>query len=215
MSHAPEELLSVLSSPSPLSPPGTIPSQEGDVTPHAPSPECPICLEGPSSPPGDVDAFFPCFVAFAHLSCIQQFAHRHGQCPNCRQNIAYLRHDRAFTARCEHAGVRMPPFAADGAETVYAAVSDYSVRTFSRADAPQPEEPRHVRASCCARLAGPAMGFVELPDRTMRWSPVPRRGHAGIHSWTRPGSACVAKRSCLQQASPSHYPALHAIAAEP
>ena len=105
----------------------------------------------------------------------------------------------------------MPPFAADGAETVYAAVSDYSVRTFSRADAPEPEEPRHVRASCCARLAGPAMGFVELPDRTMRWSPVPRRGHAGIHSWT-PAWICMRCQAELPAASvsiPLPRPACH------
>ena len=190
------------SSPSPLSPHGAPHPHEGDITPHAPAPECPICLEGPSSPPNELDAFFPCCAAFAHLGCIQQCAHRHGQCPNCRHSIAYLRHDQAFLARCEDAGVRMPLLAADGAETVYAAVSDYAVRTFSRADAPEPEEPHHVRASCCARLAGPAMGFVELPDRSMRWSPVPLRGHAGIRSWT-PAWICMRCQAELPAASVS------------
>ena len=57
-------------------------------------------------------------------------------------------------------------------------------RTFSRADAPEPPEPQGVRANCCARIAGPAMGFVELPDRSMRWSPVPHRGGGGIAAWT-------------------------------
>ena len=190
------------SSPSPLSPHGAPHPHEVDITPHAPAPECPICLEGPSSPPNQLDAFFPCCAAFAHLGCIQQCAHRHGQCPNCRHSIAYLRHDRAFLARCEDAGVRMPLLAADGAETVYAAVSNYAVRTFSRADAPEPEEPHHVRASCCARLAGPAMGFVELPDRSMRWSPVPLRGHAGIRSWT-PAWICMRCQAELPAASVS------------
>ena len=54
--------------------------------------------------------------------------------------------------------------------------------TFSRADAAEPLEPAHVRAVCCRRLAGPAMGFVELPDNRMHWAPVPCRGQAGIAS---------------------------------
>ena len=202
MSRVPEDLVSVPSSPSPLSPPRAPHHHEGSITPQAPAPECPICLEGPSTPPNALDAFFPCCAAFAHLGCIQQCAHRHGHCPNCRQNVAYLRHDPAFVARCEDAGVRMTPLAADGAETVFAAVSHYALRTFSRADAPEPEEPRHIRASCCARLAGPAMGFVELPDRSMRWSPVPHRGHAGIHSWT-PAWICMRCQAELPAASVS------------
>ena len=137
MLHAPEELLSVLSSLSPLSPPGAIPSQEGDVTPHAPSPECPICLEGPSAPPGDVDAFLPCCAAFAHLCCIQQCAHRHGQCPSCRQNICGTTGPSPHGVNRRACACRRLPLT--GPRPL--------VRTFSRADVPEPEEPRHVRAS--------------------------------------------------------------------
>jgi len=39
-------------------------------------------------------------------------------------------------------------------------------------------------AVCCRRLAGPAIGFIELPDSRMHWAPVPHRGSNGIASWT-------------------------------
>ena len=56
-------------------------------------------------------------------------------------------------------------------------------RTFSAADAREPSPPAHVLPLCCHRLAGPALDFAELPDRSMRWSPLPVRGSGGIESW--------------------------------
>ena len=64
----------------------------------------------------------------------------------------YLQHGQAFTARSERVGVRMPPLAADRPEAVHAAVSDNSARTFSKADAAEPEGPCHVRVSCCTHV---------------------------------------------------------------
>ncbi|CAE7608297.1 tea1, partial [Symbiodinium microadriaticum] len=81
--------------------------------------------------------------------------------------------------------------------TAYAKVRDYPTRTFSRADAADPSEDAHVRAVCCRRLAGPSMGFVELPDNRMRWAPVPHRGpgRVGLQAGRQCGSACVAPAS--------------------
>ena len=200
MSRVPEDLVSVPSSPSPLSPPRAPHQHEGSITPQAPAPECPICLEGPSTPPNALDAFFPCCAAFAHLGCIQQRAHRHGHCPNCRQNIAYLRHDPAFVARCEDAGVRMTPLAADGAETVYAAVSDYAFTSALAVALAWPVQPWVLWSSQTGACVGRRCLTVGTP--------------ASTHG-PRPGSACVAKRSCPQQASPCHYLALHATAVTP
>ena len=82
---------------------------------------------------------------------------------------------------CATAGLSMAGTPLDGGATAHQVVRDYSARTFSRADAPEPPEPQ---ANCCARIAGPGMGLVELPDRSMRWSPVPHRGGGGIAAWT-------------------------------
>ncbi|CAE7234973.1 unnamed protein product [Symbiodinium sp. CCMP2592] len=68
-------------------------------------------------------------------------------------------------------------------DTTVAVVRDYSVRTFSRADAAEPREPALIRATCCNRLAGPALDFIELPDARMHWAPLPRRGTHGIEAW--------------------------------
>ena len=160
------------------------PCDGGTATPLAPAAACPVCLDGPSSPPDERDAIFPCCGAYAHLSCILQCAHHHGQCPNCREDLRQLLHDPGFTLRCEQAGLSLQPTALDGAQTAFTTVRGYSTRTFSRADAAEPSEPLHIRALCCPRLAGPAMGFLELPDRAMHWAPLPHRGTYGISSWT-------------------------------
>ncbi|CAE7447292.1 unnamed protein product, partial [Symbiodinium pilosum] len=99
-------------------------------------------------------------------------------------DLRQLLHDPGFTLRCEQAGLSLQPTALDGAQTAFTTVRDYSTRTFSRADAAEPSEPLHIRALCCPRLAGPAMGFLELPGRAMRWAPLPHRGTYDISSWT-------------------------------
>ena len=68
-------------------------------------------------------------------------------------------------------------------DTTFAVVCYYSVRTFSWADADEPPEPVLIRATCCNRLAGPALDFAELPDARMHWAPLNRRGTKRIGSW--------------------------------
>ena len=181
------------------------PCDGGTATPLAPAAACPVCLDGPSSPPDERDAIFPCCGAYAHLSCILQCAHHHGQCPNCRDDLCQLLHDPGFTLRCEQAGLSLQPTALDGAQTAFTTVRDYSTRTFSRADAAEPSEPLHIRALCCPRLAGPAMGFLELPDRAMHWAPPTSQyiwhlfvdPHVDVHAVP----ARIANRPCTGPAS--------------
>eukprot|EP00439_Symbiodinium_sp_Y106_P028743 s4698_g3.t1 len=73
----------------------------------------------------------------------------------------------------------MPPHA-PAPDATFAFVRDYSVHTFSRVDVAEPPEPVLIRATCCNRLAGPALNFAELPDARMHWAPLPRRGTHGI-----------------------------------
>ena len=69
--------------------------------------------------------------------------------------------------RCEQAGFSLQPARVDSAQTAFAMVRDYSRRTFSQADAAEPPEPLDIKALCCPRLAGPAMGFLELLGRAV------------------------------------------------
>eukprot|EP00439_Symbiodinium_sp_Y106_P002102 s5110_g1.t1 len=82
----------------------------------------------------------------------------------CEPSIAARCRDLGIAVNAE---VRAPP-----RSTAHAEIRDYTTRTFSRADATEPLEPAHVRAVCCRRLSGPAMGFVEVPDNRMHWAPV-------------------------------------------
>ena len=57
-----------------------------------------------------------------------------------------------------------------------------------RQDAPEPPAPIHITVSCCPRVAavrdGPnEVSFVDLPGREVPFSPVARRGDAGITHW--------------------------------
>ena len=161
----------------------------GDVTPEFDVPAvaaCPICLLAPSSEPEAEDTAFPCCNAFTHLTCLVRCAHAHGTCPNCRAAIDHLPREPGIVARCQALGINMHPADAPASDTAFAVVRDYSVRTFSRADAaepPEPPEPVLIRAVCCNRLAGPAFDFAELPDARMHWAPLPRRGTDGIETW--------------------------------
>ncbi|CAE7683973.1 unnamed protein product [Symbiodinium sp. CCMP2592] len=194
--------LTVPDSPSPRSPRGDrtplapvmaapataelMPMREGDVTPEfalPPLAACPVCLQAPSSQPQAEDAVFPCCAAFTHLSCLVQCARRHGSCPNCRAAVDHLPREPSIATRCRQLGIDLEPETPPPHDTAFAVVRDYSTRTFSRADAPEPVEPLHIRAVCCRRLAGPAMDFVELPDARMHWAPVPQRRTDGIGAW--------------------------------
>ena len=159
----------------------------GDVTPEFDVPAvvaaCPICLLAPSSEPEAEDTAFPCCNAFTHLTCLVRCAHAHGTCPNCRAAIDHLPREPGIVARCQALGINMHPADAPASDTAFAVVRDYSVRTFSRADAAELPEPVLIRAVCCNRLAGPAFDFAELPDARMHWAPLPRRGTDGIETW--------------------------------
>ena len=173
------------------SPPVQMPSppsspRRGEVTPEFALPSlaaCPVWLQAPSSQPQAEDAVFPCCAAFTHLSCLVQCARRHGSCPNCRVAVDHLPREPSIASRCRQLGIDLEPEAPPPHDTAFATVRDYSTRTFSRADAPEPAEPPHIRAVCCRRLAGPAMDFVELPDARMHWAPVPQRQTDGIGAW--------------------------------
>ena len=103
--------------------------------------------------------------------------------PNCRAAIEHLPREPGIAARCQALGIDMHPADGPAPDTTFAVVRDYSVRTFSRADATEPREPVLIRATCCNRLAGPALDFAELPDARMHWAPLPHRGTHGIEAW--------------------------------
>eukprot|EP00439_Symbiodinium_sp_Y106_P002393 s689_g1.t1 len=91
------------------------------------------------------------------------------------------------------------PARLSGESTVREAVRDYTLRTFTANDAPEPPPPPGVAVLCCQRLA--AMGvaggvdFVGLPHREMQWAPVPIRHGSGIAAW-RPAWLCP---GCAQE----------------
>ena len=142
------------------SPPSSPP--RGEVTPEfavPPLAACPVCLQAPASQPQAEDAVFPCCAAFTHLSCLVQCALRHGSCPNCRAAVDHLPREPSIACRCRELGIDLEPTVPPAHDTAVTAVRDYSTRTFSRADAPEPAEPLHIRAVCCRRVAGPAMDY--------------------------------------------------------
>ena len=182
---APPSPLTVPESPSPgLS--------AGDRTPLAPSAHpaaaasiCPLCLEDvrPGAPGPQAAHDFPCCAAAVHLGCLVECLHHHGYCPTCRRPLAPLHSDAHFRAACIRHGVDAVPPPLPNDRTTRAVVGDYAPCTFSAADAREPSPPAHVLPLCCHRLAGPALDFAELPDRSMQWSPLPVRGPGGIESW--------------------------------
>ena len=146
----------------------------GDHTPPTPtqtppSEPCNVCLH-----PVRADGLgalaahaYPCFAAPVHLGCLVECLHHNGSCPSCRRHLAHLHSSVDFHNACARHQVDLHPAALPSIDTTHAIVRDYATRTFSRADAPEPEQPQHIRAQCCARVAGPAMGFVDLPHRGM------------------------------------------------
>ena len=109
---------------------------------------CPVCLHAPASQPEAEDAVFPCCAAFTHLSCLVLGALRHGSCPNCRAAVDHLPREPPIASRCRQLGIDLEPTVPGAHDTAVTAVRDYSTRTFSRADAPEPAEPPHIRARC-------------------------------------------------------------------
>ena len=137
-----------------------------------------------------------------HLGCLAQLrvqARRprdvacplchHGACPVCAVDGWAPEHDDQLTAWCREEALHPPPRLPDQ-RTAQSSVQDYTVRTFTGQDAPEPPEPVHVVVSCCRRLAAvrPDPGqsdaqFLELAHRAAAWSPIPRRHERGIAAW--------------------------------
>ena len=71
-----------------------------------------------------------------------------------------------------------------GEDTVRGAVRDYTLRTSTTNDAPEPPPPPGVSVLCCHHVAAVnganGVDFVRLPHRAMQWAPVPIRHAAGI-----------------------------------
>ena len=198
MSHAPEELVSVLSSPSPLSTPGAIPTQEGDVTAPTRHLLCPICLEGPLSPPGDVDVFSPCCVQSLTSAAYNSALTGTAGAPTAAKTW----HICGATGLSPH-GVNMRACACrrlllmgPGLSMRPSAIIQCARRSrrspvmYALAAAPAWPVRPWVLWSC---LTEPCVGRQCLAVG----APASSLGH-------RLGFACVAKWSCLQQASPSH-----------
>ena len=195
--HAPRSPLSVSSASSHA-------PRAGEATPiahpTADGESCCVCLGrlSPAAQGANLAVPFPaCSRHFMHLECLAQYRAqasgpqdllcplcRHGHCPECIAGGWSGAHDALLRSLCLRHGVAMPA-RLSGESTVREAVRDYTLRTFTANDAPEPPPPPGVAVLCCQRLA--AMGvaggvdFVGLPHREMQWAPVPiRHGSAAM-----------------------------------
>ncbi|CAE7215665.1 unnamed protein product [Symbiodinium sp. KB8] len=92
-------------------------------------------------------------------------------------------------------GFNMHPADAPASDTAFAVVRDYSVRTFSRADAAEPPEPVLIRVVCCNRLAGASFDFAELPVDVARQQAIQPTGCRSPRIWKWP-QRCACALSC-------------------
>ena len=186
------------------------PTLAEDTPPASPSsrqaqPEdvCCVCLEPlrPGARGAHRAVLIPtCNRHVMHLGCMAQWrvedaTGQHLQCPLCQNGHPSSgaegrwlpEHDEQLAALCTTENVP-PPRRRGGAETAQIQVRDYAVRTFTRQDAPEPPAPIHITVSCCPRVAALRDGhnqvsFVDLPGREVPFSPIARRGDAGITHW--------------------------------
>ena len=186
-------------------PPAAVTPPAGDATPPGGADTCCVWLEelalgargGRRAVPLPV-----CTRHSMHLACLAQWRVQASEprsllCPLCRDVPCRFcsverwgpAQDALLRELCASEGVpvpgRLPPMS-----TVQAAVQDYTLRTFTSNDAPEPPCPQFLAVLCCPRVGavrnvGGTVEFVELDDRTMPWSPVPQRGGDGICGWTR------------------------------
>ena len=128
---------------------------------------------------------YPCCRVDVHLGCLADlFANQQqASCPQCQIPLEPLLNHPDFLQFCLSHGV-VSGIRASSSNTIRNAVADYTVRTFSAADVPQPPHPPHVHVLCCHRISGPP-DFIELPDREMTWAPEVTERHAegGIADW--------------------------------
>ena len=174
--------------------------RESDISLNTPPalPEadlCAICLD-PIDPTttGEASAVLhpTCARHRLHLACLaQQRAQADApegmHCPVCAAGGWANADDQWLRAACATRGIEAPT-RLPAPSTVRHGVADYTIRTFTSNDAPEPQPPTHVRVLCCRRVAavrgdGGEINFVELPDRRMQWSPIAVRGDTGIMAW--------------------------------
>ena len=179
--------------PSPLASRGDVPpTPAGNITPDANNPVCLVCFEEVRE--GDAGLLtattYPCCQSTAvHLGCLANLARNLPECPNCRSPFPELGTSPPFRALCMQHGVDPAGTAPEQFNTVRACVQDYTCRTFSRLDAPEPPRPHACHVMCCHRVgmirdfAGSEPRFVDLPDRSMAWSPVAMYGSCSIEGW--------------------------------
>ena len=170
---------------------------------------CCVCLEAllPTGRNAELAVPFPaCIGHCLHLGCVAQLRAqarspaellcplcRHSSCAACVPGGWTGRHDAELRQLCAQHGLPVPE-RLSGESTVREVVRDYTLRTFTRNDAPEPRPPPGVSVLCCHRVApahtpGEPAHFVELPDRSMPWAPAPIRHSTGIAAW-RPAWVC-------------------------
>ena len=127
-----------------------------------------------------------------HLACLAQQRAQSDtpddmRCPVCAADGWVDANDQWLRAACAARGIEAP-MRLPAPSTVRQGVADYTIRTFTSNDAPEPPPPLHARVLCCRRVAAVrgddgGVNFVELPHRNMQWSPIAVRGEAGILAW--------------------------------
>ncbi|CAE7822655.1 unnamed protein product [Symbiodinium sp. CCMP2592] len=177
-------------------PPNT--PRESDISLNTPPavPEadlCAICLD-PIDPTttGEASAVLhpTCARHRLHLACLAQQraqADADMHCPVCAAGGWADADDQWLRAACAARGIEAPT-RLPAPSTVRQGIADYTIRTFTSNDAPEPQPPTHVRVLCCRRVAAVRgdegeINFVELPDRRIQWSPIAVRGDTGIMAW--------------------------------
>ena len=179
-------------------PPNT--PQESDLSlntpPALPAADlCAICLDPMDlTATGEASAVLhpTCARHRLHLACLAQQRAQSDtpddmRCPVCAASGWADTDDQWLRAACAARGIEAPT-RLPAPSTVRQGVADYTIRTFTSSDAPEPLPPAHAHALCCHRVAavrGDAgdISFLELPHRHMEWSPIAVRGEAGVLAW--------------------------------
>ena len=121
---------------------------------------CAICLE-PMHPSatGEASAVLhpTCARHRLHLACLAQQRAQSDtpddmRCPVCAADGWVDANDQWLRAACAARGIEAP-MRLPAPSTVRQGVADYTIRTFTSNDAPEPPPPLHARVLCCRRVA--------------------------------------------------------------
>ena len=133
--------------------------------------------------------------------------HNIRNCPYCHEPI---QSDITFRNLCEQHGLETHGVASTQFSTLHESRLDYSTRTFSRLDNPEPRTPHNCRVLCCHRI-GPYPDFVPLPTRVVEWFPISTRSSdeiQNIESWSEQwlcnGCQAIIPLSSIAQPADSH-----------